>query len=158
MAEQQENQQQPQQDRPDEELVPVDDHQFSFFTAFIRTADAPEIYMQQFWHTVTYDLTAKTYFFTIDDQIFEVNADLLHKALQITLKVSDHPFVEPPPKNEIISFINKLGYYESLTKISYMAIKNMYQPWRTFMIMINKCLTGKASRFDRPRLALLQVL
>ncbi|GJV08129.1 hypothetical protein Tco_1345785 [Tanacetum coccineum] len=39
-----------------------------------------------------------------------------------------------------------------------MAINNMYQPWRTFMTMINKCLTGKVSRFDRPRLALLQVL
>ncbi|GJU57567.1 retrovirus-related pol polyprotein from transposon TNT 1-94 [Tanacetum coccineum] len=129
---------------------------FSFFNAFIRTVDAPEIYMQQFWHTVTYDLTAKTYLFTIDDQIFEVNVDLLHEALLITPKVSDHPFIEPPFENEIISFINKLGLAESFTKISDMTIKNMYQPWRTFMIMINKCLTGKAYGFDRPGLALLQ--
>ncbi|GJT90275.1 retrovirus-related pol polyprotein from transposon TNT 1-94 [Tanacetum coccineum] len=116
-----------QQDRPDEELVPIDD-QYSFFNAFIATADAPKIYMQQFWHTVTYDLTAKTYFFTIDDQIFEVNADLLRDALRITPKVSDHPFVKPPPEKEIISFIIQLRYH------------------------------GKALGFDRPRLALLQVL
>ncbi|GJT83878.1 hypothetical protein Tco_1058220 [Tanacetum coccineum] len=39
-----------------------------------------------------------------------------------------------------------------------MVINNMYQPERTFMTMINKCLTGKTSGFDRPKLALLQVL
>ncbi|GKA56280.1 hypothetical protein Tco_0755352 [Tanacetum coccineum] len=123
---------------------------FSFFDAFIRTIDAPEIYMQQFWHTLTYDLTAKTYFFTPDDQIFEVNADLLREALQITPKVFDHLFFKPPSKKEIISFIKNLGYSKSLTKISDMAINNMYQPWRTFMTMIKKCLTRKASGFDRP--------
>ncbi|GKD35294.1 hypothetical protein Tco_1250803, partial [Tanacetum coccineum] len=90
--------------------------QYSFFNAFIATVDALEIYMQQFWHTVTYDLTAKTYFFTLDDEIFEVNADLLCNALRITPKVSDHPFTLPPPEEEIISFIIQLGYTGSLTK------------------------------------------
>nr|GEU43857.1 hypothetical protein [Tanacetum cinerariifolium] len=107
---QQENQEQQHQDRLDEELVPVDDQvrigasnyriyleksqlnviykvflailkQYSFFNAFIRITDAPEIYMQQFWHTVTYDLTTKTYFFTLDDQIIEANSELLREAL-----------------------------------------------------------------------------
>nr|GEV91766.1 hypothetical protein [Tanacetum cinerariifolium] len=90
--------------------------QYSFFNAFIATVDAPEIYMQQFWHTVTYDLTAKTYCFKIDDHIFKVNADLLRDALLITLKDSDHPFTLPPPENEIISFMNELGYFEPLTQ------------------------------------------
>ncbi|GKF47800.1 hypothetical protein Tco_0137602, partial [Tanacetum coccineum] len=78
---QQENQPQQHQDRPDEELVLIDDQvqigasnyrialeksqpnviykvflailkQYSIFNAFIRTGDAPEIYMQQFWHTI----------------------------------------------------------------------------------------------------------
>ncbi|GKA84332.1 hypothetical protein Tco_0805927 [Tanacetum coccineum] len=78
MAEQQENQQ---QDRLDEELVLIDEpvkiginnymitleksqqdviyklcpeilQQYSFFIAFTATANVPEIYMQQFWHTV----------------------------------------------------------------------------------------------------------
>ncbi|GJV05362.1 hypothetical protein Tco_1338931 [Tanacetum coccineum] len=65
---------------------------------------------------VTYDLTSKTYFFTLDDQIFEVNADLLCDALRITPKVSDRPFTQPPPEEEIISFIIQLGYSDSLTK------------------------------------------
>ncbi|GKA23865.1 hypothetical protein Tco_0709898 [Tanacetum coccineum] len=74
-----------------------------------RTDDAPEIYMLQFWRTVHYDLTTKAYIFTIDDQNFDVNADALSKALQITPEVSDHPFTTPPLENEFISFINKLG-------------------------------------------------
>nr|GEV48180.1 hypothetical protein [Tanacetum cinerariifolium] len=117
-----------------------------------------EINMQQFWHTVSYNLEDQTYFFTLDDQVFEVNAYLLCDALKITPKVSDHPSVQPPSENEIISFIKRLGYHGSLNQVSNMVINNMYQPWRTFMTMINKCLTRKASKFDRPRLALLQVL
>ncbi|GJW90399.1 retrovirus-related pol polyprotein from transposon TNT 1-94 [Tanacetum coccineum] len=101
--------------------------QYYFFNAFIATTDAPEIYMQQFWHT-------------------------------ITPKDPDHPFITPPPHDDIVSFIKKLGYPEDLEQVSKMVINNMYQPWRTFMSMINRCLTGKASGFDRPRLALLQVL
>ncbi|GJT84069.1 hypothetical protein Tco_1058411 [Tanacetum coccineum] len=73
--------------------------EYSFFNAFTRIADALEIYMQQFWHTVHYDLTVKAYIFTIDDRDFEVNADWLSEALQITLKVFDHPFVNPPSEN-----------------------------------------------------------
>ncbi|GJX61392.1 hypothetical protein Tco_0294292 [Tanacetum coccineum] len=91
--------------------------------------------MQQFWHTVTYNLEDQTYFFTLDDQVFEVNADLLRDALQITPKDPDHPFVTPPLHDDIVSFIKMLGYPEDLEQVSKMA-----------------------SRFDRPRLALLQVL
>ncbi|GJU59443.1 retrovirus-related pol polyprotein from transposon TNT 1-94 [Tanacetum coccineum] len=73
------------------------------------TADAPEIYMQQFYHSVSYDLTAKAHFFKIDDQIFEVNTDLLRNSLRITPKDPDHPFTLPAPEKEIIAFINELG-------------------------------------------------
>ncbi|GKG08205.1 hypothetical protein Tco_0334037, partial [Tanacetum coccineum] len=70
----------------------------------------------------------------------------------------DHPFVAPPSEREIISFINELGYPGTLTRISDIATNSLYQPWRAFMTMINRCLTGKASRFDRPRLSLLEIL
>ncbi|GJT18031.1 hypothetical protein Tco_0876737 [Tanacetum coccineum] len=66
--------------------------QYSFYNAFNATADAHEIYVQQFWYTITYDLTAKAFFFTMGDQVFEVNVDLLHNALRITPKDPDHPF------------------------------------------------------------------
>ncbi|GJZ38421.1 hypothetical protein Tco_0584984 [Tanacetum coccineum] len=76
--------------------------------------------MQEFWHTVTYNLEDQTYFFTLDDKVFEVNADLLHNALQITPKDPDHPFVIPPPHDDIVSFIKKLRYPEDLEQVSKM--------------------------------------
>ncbi|GJU86646.1 retrovirus-related pol polyprotein from transposon TNT 1-94 [Tanacetum coccineum] len=77
---------------------------------------APEIYMQQFWYTITYDLTAQAYFFTMGDQDFEVNADVLRNALSI--KVLDHPFALPAPEKEIIKFIKELGCPKPIKTIS----------------------------------------
>ncbi|GJY63362.1 retrovirus-related pol polyprotein from transposon TNT 1-94 [Tanacetum coccineum] len=90
-----------------------------------RTADAPKIYMQQFWHAVNYDLATKAYFFTLNDQVFEVNAKLLREALQITPKDPNHPFVAPHSEREIISFINELGYPGTLTRISDIATNSL---------------------------------
>ncbi|GKE91085.1 hypothetical protein Tco_1572180, partial [Tanacetum coccineum] len=39
-----------------------------------------------------------------------------------------------------------------------MAMNNLYQPWRAILSMINQCLTGKTSGFDRPRYPVLQML
>ncbi|GKD19486.1 hypothetical protein Tco_1208644 [Tanacetum coccineum] len=39
-----------------------------------------------------------------------------------------------------------------------MAVNNLYQPWRAILSMINQCLTGKTSGFDRPRYPVLQML
>nr|GEV66325.1 retrovirus-related Pol polyprotein from transposon TNT 1-94 [Tanacetum cinerariifolium] len=129
-------------------LVPIDDQVkigLSNYKIDLEKSQPDVIY--KFWHTVHYDSTAKAYLFTRDDQNFEVNADLLKESLQITPKVSNHPFITPPSKNEIISFINKLGYSEHLTTISAIRVNNMHQPWRTFMTMINKCLTRKATAY-----------
>ncbi|GKE12485.1 hypothetical protein Tco_1416036, partial [Tanacetum coccineum] len=57
--------------------------------------------MHQFWHTVSLDSSTQTYSFMLDDQIFEVGADLLHDALQINPKDPDHPFIKPSPHDEI---------------------------------------------------------
>ncbi|GJZ31782.1 hypothetical protein Tco_0576829 [Tanacetum coccineum] len=39
-----------------------------------------------------------------------------------------------------------------------MAVNNLYQPYKAILSMINQCLTGKTSRFDRPRYPVLQML
>ncbi|GKA90026.1 hypothetical protein Tco_0811838 [Tanacetum coccineum] len=132
--------------------------QYSFYNAFIITADAPEIYMQQFCYTITYDLTTKAFFFTMGDKVFEVNAKLLCNTLSITPKYLDHPITLPAPKKEIISFINQLGCCKTIKNISALRVNDMYQPWRTFLTMINKCLTGKATTHDYLRLPMLQLL
>ncbi|GJU67903.1 hypothetical protein Tco_1254162 [Tanacetum coccineum] len=90
VGEQQEDQQQ-QQNMLDVILVPIDEQGKiglkNYMIAFEKsTVDALEIYMQQFWHIIHYDLTAKAYHFKIDDQTFEVNVDLLNKLMIRPLK------------------------------------------------------------------------
>ncbi|GKB73328.1 hypothetical protein Tco_0934740 [Tanacetum coccineum] len=67
--------------------------QYSCYNAFLKTVDVPQIYMHQFWYTVAKNTRTQTYHFMLDDQQFEVGAELLREALQITPKV---------PKNLLI--------------------------------------------------------
>ncbi|GKD93494.1 hypothetical protein Tco_1373331 [Tanacetum coccineum] len=67
-------------------------------------------------------------------------------------------FVEPPPHDELVSFVKHLGYTGSLELVSEMYIDHMYQPWRTFLSIINGCLSGKSSSIDRPRQSRIQIL
>ncbi|GKE11875.1 hypothetical protein Tco_1415426 [Tanacetum coccineum] len=120
MAKQQEIQQQ------DHNILSLILRQYSFFNAFIGTADVPEISMRQFWYTVTYNLEAKTYFFTLDDKSFKVNADLLRDALHITSKDSDHPFVTPPPHDEIEMLSDEIK--ASVDYLNYLAKSMGTQP------------------------------
>nr|GEY00049.1 hypothetical protein [Tanacetum cinerariifolium] len=50
------------------------------------------------------------------DQEFEVNADILHNALSINLKVLDHPFTLPAPKKEIIKASAEYSEYSKKKK------------------------------------------
>ncbi|GJY66210.1 hypothetical protein Tco_0468448 [Tanacetum coccineum] len=66
---------------------------------------------------------------------------LLRNALSITPKDPDHPFTLPAPEKELVSFINQLGCSKTIMSISALRVNDMYQPWRTLLTMINKCLT-----------------
>ncbi|GKC27136.1 hypothetical protein Tco_1034430, partial [Tanacetum coccineum] len=52
----------------------------------------------------------------------------------------------------------QLGYPDSIDLISTMYIDKMYQPWRTFLTIINKCLTGKSTGLDKVRRSRIQIL
>ncbi|GKA38377.1 reverse transcriptase domain-containing protein [Tanacetum coccineum] len=92
MADEQQEDQQQQQIMLDAQLVLINDQVKIGFNNFMIALEKSQL-----------DVIYK---------IFEVNAYLLREALQITPKESDHLIVAPPPENEIISFINKLGYFE----------------------------------------------
>ncbi|GJY72734.1 hypothetical protein Tco_0477165 [Tanacetum coccineum] len=67
-------------------------------------------------------------------------------------------FVEPPPHDALVSFIKQLGYKGALELVSEIYIDHMYQPWRTFLPIINRCLSGKSSSIDMPRQSRIQIL
>ncbi|GJY03566.1 hypothetical protein Tco_0369506 [Tanacetum coccineum] len=104
------------------------------------------------------DANTGEYSFQLDKQWFTLNADLLRKPLDITPVDSAHPFVSPPAGDQIMDFVNDLGYPEEIHFVSKMHVNNLYQPWRAILSLINRCLTGKTSGNDKPRHPIFQML
>ncbi|GJW36649.1 hypothetical protein Tco_0059569, partial [Tanacetum coccineum] len=108
----------------------------NFFQALTASANVPAIYLQQFWKTMSYNEKTGIYSCQLDEQWFDLSADLLRKALAIT----------------------PLGYPEPVEIVSSIRTNYVYQPWRAILSLLNQCLTGKTSGSDKPRHPVLQML
>ncbi|GKC06892.1 hypothetical protein Tco_0998502 [Tanacetum coccineum] len=53
----------------------------NFYQAFTASANVPAIYLQQFWNTMKYNEKTGVYSCQVDEQWFDLSADLLRKAL-----------------------------------------------------------------------------
>nr|GEX12140.1 retrotransposon protein, putative, unclassified [Tanacetum cinerariifolium] len=122
----------------------------NFFRAFTASSTIPSIYIQQFWDTIRYDRNIARYNCQLDEQWFDLTKDTLRDALQIT-PVNNNPFSSPPTPDALINFVNNLGYPKVVRTLSAVVTNDMFQPWRTLTMIINLCLTGKTSGFERPR-------
>ncbi|GKE56933.1 hypothetical protein Tco_1496118 [Tanacetum coccineum] len=99
----------------------------NFFQAFTASANVPAIYLQQFWNTMKYNEKTGVYSCQVDEQWFDLSADLLRKALAITPVIPAHPFELPPSGNIVIDFVNELGYPEPVEIVS--NIRNRTYPY-----------------------------
>nr|GEU87536.1 retrovirus-related Pol polyprotein from transposon TNT 1-94 [Tanacetum cinerariifolium] len=99
--------------------------------AFTTSSSVPTIYIHQFWNTMTYDMKTEVYSVQLDEQWLTLSADILQKALEITLDDPTYPFVSPPASDA---------------------------PWRDILSLISQCLTGKTLGSDKPRHPVLQML
>ncbi|GJY58678.1 hypothetical protein Tco_0458570 [Tanacetum coccineum] len=106
------------------------------YPAFLITASVPVIYMPEFWATV--NKHDSSYRFKIEKK--------------------DQEFDEPPSEEDILFFIKELGHTRNIKNITNMVVDHMYQPWRTFAAIINKCLSGKTMGLDKIRLSRAQIL
>ncbi|GJS35404.1 hypothetical protein Tco_0533786 [Tanacetum coccineum] len=129
----------------------------NFFRAFLCPL-ASFLYIQQFWNSMKYDEKTGVYCCQVDEQWFNLSADLLRKALDITPVDPAHPFELPPTGDTVIDFVNQLGYPEPVEFVSNIRVNYVYQPWRAILTLINQCLTGKTSGGDKPRHPVLQML
>ncbi|GJZ64374.1 hypothetical protein Tco_0620795 [Tanacetum coccineum] len=129
----------------------------NFFRAFTASANVPSIYIEQFWNTLTQEAKSGAYIFQLDKQWFPLNVDLLHEALEITPVDPAHPFVSPSTGEQVMDFVNELGY-PVIHFVSKMHVNNLYQPWRAMLTLINQCLTNKTSGSDKPIHPVLQML
>ncbi|GJZ18148.1 hypothetical protein Tco_0554271 [Tanacetum coccineum] len=145
--------------RTDEQIIFVDIlRNTNFFRAFSASASVPAVYIQQFWNSMKYDEKTRVYCCQVDEQWFNLSADLLRKALDITPVDPAHPFELPPTGDTVIDFVNQLGYPEPVEFVSNIRVNYVYQPWRAILTLINQCLTGKTSGGDKPRHPVLQML
>nr|GEU85631.1 retrovirus-related Pol polyprotein from transposon TNT 1-94 [Tanacetum cinerariifolium] len=87
----------------------------------------------------------------LDEQWFKLTKDTLREALQITPINNNQPFVSPPSFDALINFVNELGYPKLVRNMSNVVTNDMFQQWRALITIINLCLTGKTSGFERSR-------
>nr|GFC48635.1 hypothetical protein [Tanacetum cinerariifolium] len=76
----------------------------------------------------------------------------------ICLRVHGQSFNEPPFKEEILAFIRFLRHSAAIRMHTDVNINKLYQPWRSFAAIINKCLIRKSSGYDSLRLSQAQIL
>ncbi|GJS22316.1 hypothetical protein Tco_0450948 [Tanacetum coccineum] len=114
---------------------------------FKRTKDSKEPHLA-ISKTMSYNETTGVYSCQVDEQWFDLSADLLRKALAITPVNPTHPFELPPSGDTVIDFVNELGYPEPVEIVSSIRVNYVYQPWRAILSLLNQCLTGKTSGSD----------
>ncbi|GJX71168.1 retrovirus-related pol polyprotein from transposon TNT 1-94 [Tanacetum coccineum] len=112
----------------------------TFYKAFFATVDVPEIYIQQFWHTVTKIKESTFYEFKLANKKCQFDVEVFRKSLDICPRVQGNEFIVPLSEEELLTFLIKLGYKGELTHLPKMLIDHMHQPWRTLTSNINKCL------------------
>nr|GEW68559.1 hypothetical protein [Tanacetum cinerariifolium] len=127
-----------------------------FYKAFLVTADVPEIYMQEFWATTT--VHHHSIRFKMNNKKCIVNLEYFREMMRICLRIPNQTFDELPFEEEILAFLRYLGDSGEIKKITDVNINKLHQPWRSFSIVINKCLSGNCTGYNSLRLSQAQIL
>ncbi|GJX22983.1 hypothetical protein Tco_0227428 [Tanacetum coccineum] len=100
----------------------------NFFQALTASANVPAIYLQQFWKTMSYNEKTGVYSCQLDEQWFDLSADLLRKALAITPVNPAHPFELPPSGDTfkillmILDILNLKYFWQRQTNTQFLQI------------------------------------
>ncbi|GJX87529.1 hypothetical protein Tco_0339543 [Tanacetum coccineum] len=87
-----------------------------------------------------------------------LSLSLQTEIFQICPKLPNQEFDALPSDEEIVSFIKELGHKGDIKYVSDAVVDHMYQPWRTFASIINKCLSGKITGLDKLRISRAKIL
>ncbi|GKE75397.1 hypothetical protein Tco_1537438, partial [Tanacetum coccineum] len=126
-----------------------------FYNAFQVTADAPEIYMQEFWASAY--VHNRSVRFKMNNKKHIIGLEQFRDILQICPRVGNKKFVDPPLEKEMLIFLASLGHSGDIRKLTDVNVNKLHQPWRSFAAVINKCLCGTPS-YDSLRLSQAQIL
>nr|GEZ95227.1 hypothetical protein [Tanacetum cinerariifolium] len=117
-----------------------------FFRAFQVTTDVPEIYMQEFWATAK--LHHNSIRFKMDTKKSVLDLEAFIEMLHISPRIPSQTFAKMPFEEEIREFLRNLGHSDDIRHLTDVNVNKLYQAWRSFASVINKCLTGKSSGID----------
>nr|GEY90584.1 hypothetical protein [Tanacetum cinerariifolium] len=109
--------------------------------------------MQELWATATvhHHLTR----FKMNNKKRIMNLEYFIEMLQICPRIPNQQFDELPFEEEILEFLRQLGHSGEIKMIIDVNINKLHQPWRSFVAVTNKCLSGKSIGYDsiqRPKL------
>ncbi|GJV45881.1 hypothetical protein Tco_1430417 [Tanacetum coccineum] len=63
-----------------------------------------------------------------------------------------------PSEEDIVSFLRELGHTGKINSLNDVVVDQMHQPWRNFVALINRGLSGKITGLDKLRLFRAQIL
>nr|GFB16946.1 hypothetical protein [Tanacetum cinerariifolium] len=112
--------------------------------------------MQEFWATAK--LHHNSIRFKIDTKKSVLDLEAFREMLYISLRIPSQSFAELPTVEEILEFLRNIGHSHEIRHLTDVNVNKLYQPWRSFASVINKCLTGKSSGIDSFRLSQAQIL
>ncbi|GKD88861.1 hypothetical protein Tco_1364368, partial [Tanacetum coccineum] len=80
------------------------------FKAFTKSADVPEIFMQQFWYTINKASDTDSYEFLLANKKCTVNVDVFRTILDICPRIVGVEFADVPDDDTALTFLIDLGY------------------------------------------------
>nr|GFB54334.1 hypothetical protein [Tanacetum cinerariifolium] len=108
----------------------------------------------EFW--ATYYVHQYSIGFKIDSKNNIVDLETFRDMLHISPRISGQSFDELPFEEEILDFLWFLRHSAQIKTLT--DVNKLFQPWRSFAAVINKCLTRKSFGFDSFRLSQAQIL
>nr|GFC31117.1 hypothetical protein [Tanacetum cinerariifolium] len=88
----------------------------------------------------------------MDTRKHVLDLEAFREMLHISPRIPGQPFDEFPLEEEILEFLRFLGHSTQIKTLTDVNVNKLYQPWRSFVAVINKCLTGKSSVIDSLRM------
>ncbi|GJW98266.1 hypothetical protein Tco_0180074 [Tanacetum coccineum] len=105
----------------------------SCLKAFTISTEVPEIFMQQFWHSIKKVKGTNSYEFNLANKKCVVDAEVFRKILNICPRVQGEDFTKVPDDETTLTFLINLGYKGPLYKHPSMLRKSRIEIlWRMF--------------------------
>nr|GFA01523.1 hypothetical protein [Tanacetum cinerariifolium] len=96
--------------------------------------------------------------FKMDTKKHVLDLEAFRQMLHISPRISGQSFAELPFEEEILEFLRFLGHSTQIKTLTDVNVNKLFQPWRSFAAVINKCLTCKSSGIDSLRISQVQIL